>query len=589
MQSQVSSVKFTERHNLIYIRDNFEEIRTFKPENVILKLSKDGSEFDVGSLCYRVVKNQPLSSIKLVEESSLDISRRAAVLNLVNYFKAKDSTTGDRSILYAIRTFQLWIDSQTSSADFDDVESVKKKYNEYTAHLINRKNLPKEKAKKGRALTNNSASTIQKRTRIWCHCITQAPLSEIEFWAPRILFNDRQETIPDANPVTLDDCNKTCSALCQVIEDAWNGLIKKKQACFKVGQDWVDLTEKPYSEQLFLSKITSLAALSLIAVSGANKEVACKLVLGKGGFSTTTKGMKYSGMKARANNRIVYIEFGTKYLKYWKKYLDLRELVLDGQQSKYAFPYRTENNEFRSLPPKSLDYRRGPSLYFEKITGERWLTARKWRSSRELRINKITGGDIIKTADMQGHTVSVSLKSYLKVDLATAAAEISGALNAVYEAAIKRTRYKESIAVEVVENYNKNRSIPTGQCASGEYLAPHLASGFTVQNPVPDCRAKETCIFCEYYSVHADEDDLRRLLSLRFLCDELKGSMGHDEYVQQWGPVIYRVDEIISAILEKNNSLKVKYESIKNEVDMGYLDRFWASHLETLMAVGVIL
>jgi hypothetical protein len=52
--------------------------------------------------------------------------------------------------------------------------------------------------------------------------------------------------------------------------------------------------------------------------------------------------------------------------------------------------------------------------------------------------------------------------------------------------------------------------------------------------------------------------------------------------------VLYRVDEIIEAILNESPKLRKKFESVKNEVELGYLDKFWASHLETLMAVGVI-
>ncbi|MDP4533711.1 hypothetical protein Q9252_16325 [Marinobacter salarius] len=591
MRSDTAYSGFTERSGLIFVTDSYEDLRLFKPEKVILSLSKTNAKFDVGSLCYKLVKRQPGSIVYLVDEDSLDDSRRQAVSELVSYFKAKDSTTSDRPALLGIRAFQRWMDTQKLEIDFASIESVKQRYSDYTRHLIYRKNLPKSPENRGLALKNNHASTLQKRARIWCHCITGVPLSEIEFWSPRILFNDREKAIPDPNPITLDDCDKTCSALVQIIDDAWTALVKSDQDYFRIGHHWVDLTSRTDTKQLLLSRITSFAAMSLIAVSGTNKEVACKLEIGKGEYSSTTKGMKYTGLKARANNKTVKVEFGARYLKYWKKYLELRELVLEGEHSKYVFPYRTHQNSIVSLPPRRLDSDREgklPSSFFEDITDERWITARRWRPARSLRINQINGGDIIETADMQNHTIGVARKHYLKVDLATAAAEISSALNAVYDAAIRRTRYRESIAVDVVDEYDKNRKIPVGQCSSDNTLDPQLAPGFTDQNPVPDCRAKETCIFCDHYSVHADEQDLRRLLSLRFLCEELKGSMGHDEYVEQWGPVLYRVDEIIEAVLKESPNLKAQFESVKSEVDLGYLDRFWASHLETLMAVGVI-
>lgn len=594
MKADLLGSNFIERDNLIYVRDNFEDVQIFKPEMVILRLSKNKTDFDVGSLCYRSIKPQSGKIIRLVDETSLDCSRRAAVSDLIDYFKAKYSVTTDKQILSSIRSFQCWMDSRNSIVDFNDVGSIKEQYNNYTIHLIYRKNIPKKGLNKNNSLKNNVASTYQKCARIWCHFITQVPLSEIEFWAPRILHNDKQEAIPDANPITLDDCNRTCSALVEIIDDAWEGLVKHDYDNFRIGNHWIDLKSRKSlhnPRQVLLSRITSYASMSLIAVTGANKEVACKLEIGTGQHTTTTKGMKYSGLKARANNKKIHLEFGAKYLKYWKKYLDLRELALEGRHSKYAFPYIDRNGALSSLPPARLDIDASgcrPANFFENITGEKWITARKWRSARELRINQINDDDILETAEMQGHTVGVARKHYLKVDLATAAAEISGALNAVYEAAIKRTRSQESIAVEVSETYRKNRIIPTGQCSSDEVLKPHLAPGFTDKNPVPDCRAKETCIFCEHYSVHADSPDLKRLLSLRFLCVELRGSMGHDEYVEQWGPVIYRVDEIVDAILRESPRLQIEYESVKNDVDSGYLDKFWASHLETLMAVGVI-
>lgn len=586
--------EFVERDNLTYVRDNFEDVRIFLPEMVILQLSKSKTYFDVGSLCYRSIKRQSRNIIWLVDERSLDKSRRASVSNLVSYFKAKDSATTDKPILSSIRSFQRWMDSLNTPVDFNNVGSVRNKYNDYTGYLIYRKNLPKKGINKNDSLTNNVASTYQKHARIWCHCITQVPLSEIEFWAPRILHNDKQEHIPNADFVTLDDCNRTCSALVKIIDDAWEALVKHDYDYFRMGNHWVDLKSRKSPNEprhLLLSRITSFAAMSFIAVTGANKEVACKLEIGTGQSIATTKGMKYSGLKARARNKKIYLEFGAKYLKYWKKYLDLRGLALEGRHSKYAFPYINRNGDLCSMPPARLDKDASgsrPATFFENITGEKWITARRWRPARELRINQMNDGDILETAEMQGHTVGVARKHYLKVDLATAAAEISGALHAVYEAAIKRTRYQESIEVDVLDTYDKNRTIPTGQCSSDEALRPHLAPGFTDKSPIPDCRAKETCIFCEYYGVHADTHDLKRLLSLRFLCVELRGSMGHDEYVEQWGPVIYRVDEIVDAILGESPGLRTEYESVKGDVELGYLDSFWASHLETLMAVGVI-
>ena len=189
---------------------------------------------------------------------------------------------------------------------------------------------------------------------------------------------------------------------------------------------------------------------------------------------------------------------------------------------------------------------------------------------------------------MQDHTLGTALRHYANRDLAEAAREISSILDQIYETAIKRTRYKKHVDVRVVNGHDPKKDTPVGECSSEKVLAPTLAEGFTNFAPEPDCSVKESCIFCDKYAVHADEEDIRKLLSLRYLIEELKVNMPSEGWVYRWSPYIYRIDEVLFEIKSKSPFLSSVITRVKEEVEFGILDDFWKDYHETLHYLGMV-
>ena len=56
--------------------------------------------------------------------------------------------------------------------------------------------------------------------------------------------------------------------------------------------------------------------------------------------------------------------------------------------------------------------------------------------------------------------------------------------------------------------------LPVGACTTA-ILQPEKAFGLTEQAPNPNCQQFEHCLFCQHYAIHADDEDVRKLLSLK--------------------------------------------------------------------------
>ena len=196
-------------------------------------------------------------------------------------------------------------------------------------------------------------------------------------------------------------------------------------------------------------------------------------------------------------------------------------------------------------------------------------------------INNSNNTDHKATSKKLQNTESVLLSNYAPIDLNEAAEMLSRMLNVLYENAIARTRLKASIPAQIVEWSRDDSSIPTGQCLSTDLLRPKLGEGFTTYAPQPDCAKRETCLFCANYGVHADKDDLNRLLSLKYICSTKKNSMQESIFFERIAPIIHRIDEIVDLVLKHRPELNDSVNIISENISMGLLDSFWSDYLDS--------
>ncbi len=196
------------------------------------------------------------------------------------------------------------------------------------------------------------------------------------------------------------------------------------------------------------------------------------------------------------------------------------------------------------------------------------LNAREWRAAKQ--DWAITNHGPVVAAKLLNHTVETALRSYSNGTDAAQTSELSALFAAVEDVVLPaRPKMPDGInnAVGICRNFKKPVSINSSA-------------------PVkPDCKSSEGCLFCQQYRVHADETDIRKLLSCRYCLQFTHGFAGSmDQYENSYGAVSRRVQFLLDELKSRDNSL---FESIEHDVDvLGNLDAFWSSKLEQLLQLG---
>src|SRR4030066_186875 len=84
----------------------------------------------------------------------------------------------------------------------------------------------------------------------------------------------------------------------------------------------------------------------------------------------------------------------------------------------------------------------------------------------------------------------------------------------------------------------------------------------------PDCHQSEGCLFCDKYVVHADERDVRKLISCRTCIYRTAHLSTSDEYFQSlFGEVLRRIEIILVTSGGKSEDHRTQVERVRVEVE----------------------
>jgi len=97
----------------------------------------------------------------------------------------------------------------------------------------------------------------------------------------------------------------------------------------------------------------------------------------------------------------------------------------------------------------------------------------------------------------------------------------------------------------------------------------------------PDCAAKEGCLFCDKYRVHADERDVRKLLSYLYFIQDAELTLSEtDQFKAYFTPVVERIEQILSYIKEISQEHENMVIFLEEEVlEDGELSEFFEREL----------
>lgn len=327
-----------------------------------------------------------------------------------------------------------------------------------------------------------------------------------------------------------------------------------------------------------------IGMLLFIAQTGANLDTAQQLQLETMKVLPSIQGRRFSGTKSRAGGKTVHPEFGVQFEPIFSKILELRAWYIQDEQCSFVFPLRNEIQKFVPVGYGKLQLvKRFLKRIFPKML---WITPQQWRKHVSSQYVELSDGDLLLEAEKMGHSLDTARNNYARTSFKEAGQQISQFFNELREVAVAKTRTVEHIAVQTIDVTVDTQSLPVGNCSTAS-PQPEKAIGFTEQAPVPNCQQFEHCLFCKHYAVHADDDDVRKLLSLKSLLGCVKQKATDlIKWEQQFGVVLHRIDEVITELSNTYTALRERISCIQEEVESGDLDAYWLNHFELLIDLG---
>ncbi|MDN5649883.1 MAG: hypothetical protein L0G93_16335 [Acinetobacter sp.] len=329
-----------------------------------------------------------------------------------------------------------------------------------------------------------------------------------------------------------------------------------------------------------------IGTVLFIAQTGANLDTAQQLQLDTMEILPSTQGRRFSGTKSRAGGKIVYPEFGVQFEPIFRKILELREWYIQDEACDFVFPLRNEIQQLGSVSYGRLQLMK---KLFQRIFPRMiWITPQQWRKHKSSQTVEFSAGDLLLEAEVMGHSLDTARNNYARTSFKDAAQQISQFFNELREVAVAQTRTIERIVVQTIDTAIETQALPVGACAA-IHPQPEKAIGFTEQAPTPNCQQFEHCLFCQHYAVHADDTDVRKLLSLKSLLGYVKQkATDFIKWEQQFGVVLHRIDEVLTELSNAYVDLRERIIVIQDEVESGDMDAYWLNHFELLIDLGWI-
>jgi len=289
-------------------------------------------------------------------------------------------------------------------------------------------------------------------------------------------------------------------------------------------------------------------------------------------FMVTEGRPNFRTIKFRAGKEITF-EISTALLPQFKRFLKLRHYLLDGRSFDnlfFTFGYDLgTNREPRKMGLKLL-YRAYDVL--ERIDPSlKFVLTRQWRlNSADFYIR--AGDTSIAAAIMQNSERTLQAH-YAQGSSATAAVEL--------------TNFFASVKSQI-SNGTTEKSVSGKLAGCREPGKPQAVD--ELAKVEPDCRRLGGCLFCEKFIVHADETDLRKLMSCRYLINACRRLSQNDESFQaQFGEALVRIDAILHEINSVSNFIRDLAKRVEFEVNEdNILDPHFQHKLDQLVTLGLV-
>ncbi|OCH41932.1 hypothetical protein [Vibrio cyclitrophicus] len=576
------------------------------PENVMVKLATIENPRDIGSLAYSrrelgTRDKETWSKGLKVDKGSLIVSRRPFILNFLDYIHStKDTDNTIRGLHYEFNRALRWFDENGHEEVLSSVKAATAAYWAYTEHLRD--------GLLNKLVTAHAAFRDQQAARILFkyafpddYRFINASISRVKK-PPSGTEAPRTKKVEDARDVFLTTFETIADCIINHKPYPWKITYKAFTAYafpikvrpfltpyqsdenngnrgsipypfdYETGKifDYKTIKEslpRYYPPREYRVVMDNLAQANSDKYHAARWSMAtlamrCYIQLFNFSVAANTSTLQtipwdshyqlrkekfnnnFGSVKLRAKGKLVIYPLGRRGITLFKKFLKLRDHILDGQECEWLF----FSKRYPHSQPKQLT-ERFYSVHWKKFRGSilpgdfKTLTTGEMRLWKTNDMKKADEDDVV-VADSLQHGEGTSNKIYSKGTAEDQESELGK-----YWASVKSVRIK----VKDLQSAYKDVEIAAGHCV--EYN--HPVAGDETPPIQPDCNRGQGCLFCANYACHADETDVRKLLSLLFVAQMMR------EYL----PDYKRADEVYQALELRIKGVIVRLRRLSCEIN----------------------
>jgi hypothetical protein len=315
--------------------------------------------------------------------------------------------------------------------------------------------------------------------------------------------------------------------------------------------------------------------MQFLTLTGMNDSIAANLPF-EASYTIESGENNHKVIKWRAHEQEYKFQLQAEFIPDFKRYIVLRKYLLTLNSSmKFPYLFIGSVNKGKVMPLNLVGSASSTIRFHAYDLFSNQLsrgTSGELRVSKSIWIRKSYGEGV--SAYILQHSIKESNRSYTGKDEETTANEMTDYFEYVNQKLIIPT-----------SNPLNTSETPTGKCS--DINNPESIGEAPVE---VNCKPGEGCLFCDKFALHADEKDIRKLLSLNYIIKQLEiNSASKDHFNSVYGETMKRIKIWLDLITEQNDELKAVRQRVAKEVDEHeQLTPYWYHKLEMLEKLGVL-
>lgn len=323
------------------------------------------------------------------------------------------------------------------------------------------------------------------------------------------------------------------------------------------------------SEQLQLCKVAHDCFLFMFILYTEGNESPVGTIPWDTSSSVDTVIQSFRTIKWRSHSELE-LSFEAKFLVYFRAYLRIREILVDGHD--FGFLFGTFGRKDSPLPLNN-GYSSIVGSQLKRLVDPN-LTTFGFRELRAFHHHyKTTNHGIdVAAADAQ-HTLTTAITNYQAGNTAENIAQ-AGAFFTSF-----------GLMLATVEQERAVQITQAGSC-DGQLIPAKQLNEDSIQ---PNCQNFLGCLFCESNLIHFNTEDAHKLLSMAYIIEQLRLiQINPKEHGQVFDLTLNKINWIVGK-MEADASLAQKISNIRIDVyEHENLTPYWQNKLRILSEIGVL-